>query len=175
MRKLVLATTLMAGTALGGAAFAAGAQEQASGQQPGYQDAQQAQQMQGQPSMGMGQEAQIQLQDSHIREIQQALQDEGQDVSVDGVWGSQTAQALQQFQQEQGLDASGELNFATLDALGVDVQQLAQIETQGSQAAEMPGDEVRQQPLDQQVPGEGALPGVPGRDDAIEDQSPGQQ
>ncbi len=171
MRKLVLATTVLAGTALGGAAFAAGDQAQAAGS--GYEQAQQTQMQQGQSGMQQ-QQAQIQLQQEHVREIQQALQQEGQDLEVDGMWGPNTEQALREYQQEQGIESSGQLNFATLDALGVDVQQLAQIETEGPQAAEAPGSGVQQQPTDQQPPGEGALPGAPGAPgDGVQDQ-PGQ-
>ncbi|HEX6267248.1 MAG TPA: peptidoglycan-binding protein [Burkholderiales bacterium] len=61
-----------------------------------------------------------------VRNVQQQLQAKGIGPGpVDGIWGPQTQSALEQFQQQQGLQASGQLNGATLSALGV-VQQSGQ-------------------------------------------------
>jgi peptidoglycan hydrolase-like protein with peptidoglycan-binding domain len=38
----------------------------------------------------------------------------------DGIWGGSTQAALERFQQGQGLQASGQLNPATITALGLD-------------------------------------------------------
>lgn len=58
--------------------------------------------------------------DPAVREIQQALQDKGHDVGpIDGIMGEKTHGALREFQQSQGLQASGQLTSETRDALGV--------------------------------------------------------
>ena len=55
-----------------------------------------------------------------VRQVQQQLSAKGHDAgAADGVWGSQTEKALKDFQQAQGLEASGELDERTLSALGV--------------------------------------------------------
>lgn len=52
------------------------------------------------------------------REIQQALQDKGfKPGVVDGVWGKKSANALKQFQRQNGLSASGRIDDRTLSAL----------------------------------------------------------
>ncbi len=56
---------------------------------------------------------------SLIRQVQQALNDKGYDAgTVDGVMGSKTRAALAKFQQDNGLPL-GNLNIATMQALGV--------------------------------------------------------
>lgn len=55
-----------------------------------------------------------------IREMQQALKDKGHDVgAVDGVWGPMTQNALREYQQAQGMTASGEPDSQTMSSLGV--------------------------------------------------------
>lgn len=55
-----------------------------------------------------------------VKEVQRALDSRGFAVgSVDGIWGSQTRSALKQFQSSNGLEASGELNDETFNALGI--------------------------------------------------------
>ncbi len=55
-----------------------------------------------------------------VRQIQQKLQDQGFDVGeIDGKWGPQTANALKDFQRQQGMQADGKLSQSTLSALGV--------------------------------------------------------
>lgn len=58
-----------------------------------------------------------------VRKVQEQLSDKGHDVSADGIWGPETEQALKDFQQAQGMEATGELNQQTLSALGVDEAQ----------------------------------------------------
>jgi peptidoglycan hydrolase-like protein with peptidoglycan-binding domain len=61
-----------------------------------------------------------------VRSVQQSLEAKGIDVGpVDGIWGPKTHQALQQFQEKQGLDATGQLNARTLEALGIPGEQAA--------------------------------------------------
>ncbi len=55
-----------------------------------------------------------------VRSVQQALNDRGYDPGpVDGQWGSNTEDAVRQFQQASGLPQTGELEGSTLAALGV--------------------------------------------------------
>jgi len=55
-----------------------------------------------------------------LRKVQKQLSEKGHNVTTDGVWGPQTEQALKEFQQAQGMQATGELNQQTLAALGID-------------------------------------------------------
>jgi peptidoglycan hydrolase-like protein with peptidoglycan-binding domain len=66
---------------------------------------------------GARQGAQPQLGESLIQDVQQALHDHGHSISADGRWGTNTQNALQSFQEEQGLEANGELDLRTLAAL----------------------------------------------------------
>lgn len=45
---------------------------------------------------------------------------------VDGIWGAATQQAIEQFQQGRGLQVNGQLNPATIAALGLDPNALVQ-------------------------------------------------
>jgi hypothetical protein len=68
-----------------------------------------------------------------VRSIQQALSEQGQDVRADGIWGAKTHQALMQFQRDNNLDASGQINAGTMAALDLmDQQQTAGAEQQES-------------------------------------------
>ncbi len=52
--------------------------------------------------------------------VQQQLQQQGFDVQpIDGNWNRSTAQAIYEFQIKQGLDPTGNLNVATIHALGL--------------------------------------------------------
>lgn len=60
------------------------------------------------------------LSSEQIREAQQALKDKGHDVgSIDGIWGPKTQKAVEDYQQQQGMTASGQLDTETLSSLGV--------------------------------------------------------
>ena len=54
---------------------------------------------------------------SDIRQAQQALKDKGADLTVDGKMGPKTEAALKQFQQQNNLTASGQLDEKTITAL----------------------------------------------------------
>lgn len=65
-----------------------------------------------------------QLNSAQVRELQQSLQQQGVDPGpVDGQMGPLTRQAIQIFQQQEGLAATGELNERTLEALDIEVQE----------------------------------------------------
>ena len=57
---------------------------------------------------------------STARDVQQALERKGYDVGpIDGVMGPRTQSALREFQQQQGLAQSGQIDQQTLLALDV--------------------------------------------------------
>jgi peptidoglycan hydrolase-like protein with peptidoglycan-binding domain len=61
------------------------------------------------------------LDQSQIRQIQQALNKHGFDAgNVDGVWGPETSDAVRNFQEKRNLSTDEALNRETLSALGVD-------------------------------------------------------
>ncbi|OGW38890.1 MAG: hypothetical protein A2010_17735 [Nitrospirae bacterium GWD2_57_9] len=56
-----------------------------------------------------------------VRQLQQALSDQGYDPGpADGEWKSQTESALRQYQQAQGMQATGQPDQQTLASLGVE-------------------------------------------------------
>jgi murein L,D-transpeptidase YcbB/YkuD len=54
-----------------------------------------------------------------VQRVQAALNQKGERVKVDGVWGPQTAEAVRDFQRKNGLQASGQLDDQTLQKLNV--------------------------------------------------------
>jgi peptidoglycan hydrolase-like protein with peptidoglycan-binding domain len=61
----------------------------------------------------------IDLSPEEIREVQLVLIERGFSVETDGVFGPRTRQALIQFQQRQGLQATGRIDSRTITELGV--------------------------------------------------------
>lgn len=60
------------------------------------------------------------LNESKVQDLQQNLADAGfYKGGVDGVWGPQTAKALRSYQAANGLRATGKLNSATIEKLGM--------------------------------------------------------
>jgi peptidoglycan hydrolase-like protein with peptidoglycan-binding domain len=55
-----------------------------------------------------------------IRQAQEKLSSKGHDVQADGVLGPKTQAAVKEFQEKEGIQASGRLDQETLAALGVD-------------------------------------------------------
>lgn len=63
-----------------------------------------------------------------LRAVQDRLHVQGAYAgAVDGNWGQDSQNALQQFQQSHGLQSSGQINAATAQALGLDPAQLLQL------------------------------------------------
>jgi peptidoglycan hydrolase-like protein with peptidoglycan-binding domain len=59
-----------------------------------------------------------------LQRVQRRLGDRGYDVGpVDGMWGDATQTALQNFQRDQGIQQSGQIDRQTLAALGIQPQQ----------------------------------------------------
>jgi peptidoglycan hydrolase-like protein with peptidoglycan-binding domain len=60
------------------------------------------------------------LRSSSVREVQERLRSLGfYNGGVDGVWGQSTQAAIQQFQQNRGLQPNGQLTPATVSAMGL--------------------------------------------------------
>lgn len=122
--------------ALGPLAFA---QYGADPQQPGAQAP-----PGGQPSPeaqpGVGAEPGTPMQDKEtIRQAQDKLNQRGYSVGpADGTWGPQTEQALTQFQQAEGLEATGQLDQETLSALGIEEEEPPQAISPGMESEETP-------------------------------------
>jgi peptidoglycan hydrolase-like protein with peptidoglycan-binding domain len=57
------------------------------------------------------------------REIQQALTERGYQTPVNGVWGTESTDALKKFQTDQNLTADGKLTSLTLIGLGLGPQR----------------------------------------------------
>jgi murein L,D-transpeptidase YcbB/YkuD len=54
-----------------------------------------------------------------VEQLQQALNHNGANIEADGVWGPRTSQALADYQQSHGLNASGILDSQTRGELGL--------------------------------------------------------
>ncbi len=162
MKKQLLLSTVLAAALAAGTAHAAGSgygSQSTDAQMDRTQGMEQTQEQTGQaapgeqgynPSrVGVGgvaadQTAQITNNTDAVTRIQQALQKEGHDIQVDGIWGPSTQQALRDFQEQQGqTQATGQPNQETLQALDVELSQMQ------PQTAETPSD----MPMGQGSPG----------------------
>jgi peptidoglycan hydrolase-like protein with peptidoglycan-binding domain len=75
--------------------------------------------MDGQTSGNTTSNTSVNMDANTVQEVQTSLRNEGYSVSTDGVWGPQTAEALRQFQQANGLSTTGTVNAETLAALEI--------------------------------------------------------
>jgi peptidoglycan hydrolase-like protein with peptidoglycan-binding domain len=91
-----------------------------------------------------------QLSSSQVREIQQALEDRGDNsVRVNGEWGPDTEAALKNFQKSENMiSQTGQLDFPTLLALGLDPLSFGL-----AGASETTGQAPREDAPPQQMPG----------------------
>ncbi len=77
------------------------------------------------------------LTQDQVKQVQQALSDKGQQVTVDGVWGPNTKAALKEFQQAQGMQsAQGDLSPDVITALGIDQSAFMAASATGEPGAE---------------------------------------
>lgn len=84
----------------------------------------------------MSKQASVDLQKNTIREIQQSLRNEGFNPGpADGIWGPRTASALEDFQQENNLQPTGQPHPETLNELGVQAE--VGMQTRANQQASM--------------------------------------
>lgn len=62
-----------------------------------------------------------------VRKVQSELNSKGHDSgSVDGLIGPNTTAGIKSFQEANDLNASGDLNSETIDALGLDIQKFSE-------------------------------------------------
>jgi Putative peptidoglycan binding domain len=87
---------------------------------------------------GMAGSQQQSMNRAQVREVQKKLNDQGFNAGpVDGVLGPNTQAAIKNFQESKGLEATGQLNQQTMDALGM--------EATGRQKADRPAASDRSQ------------------------------
>lgn len=130
MKPWTLAGSLLLGTSLALGAAGSGIAQQAQ-QEMGAQEEELQTGETTQPGMAAGQEMQtggmagpMGLDAETIRELQQALNEAGHDIQVDGIWGPETQSAVREFQQDQGIEATGEPDEQTFAMLGLDPMQI---------------------------------------------------
>jgi peptidoglycan hydrolase-like protein with peptidoglycan-binding domain len=93
---------------------------------------------------------------SVVRQVQQKLKDQGYTVGqIDGKWGPKTKDALSQFQQAQGLEATGDIDMDTLAALGFSSSDIAAFERQQQEQQQQQQQPQSGQPGSQQQMQEG--------------------
>jgi peptidoglycan hydrolase-like protein with peptidoglycan-binding domain len=86
--------------------------------------------------MSDGEPAPLMVGPDVVRQVQQQLNQKGFDVGeVDGQWSSETQKAAESFAKEQGMPATGNLNIALVEALGVDLRGGGQGGQQGGSAS----------------------------------------
>ena len=109
---LWLGATALAAALAAGPALAAGDSAKQGMQHQG---------MQHQGASAGASAGQMQHDQSTVRQAQERLKQLGYEVGeADGIWGPQTQAALRQYQQKEGLTASGELDSRTIAELGLD-------------------------------------------------------
>ena len=59
------------------------------------------------------------MHNNHVKAIQTALNQNGEQLTIDGKWGPKTRSALMDFQQKNGLKATGHADKATLQKLNM--------------------------------------------------------
>lgn len=73
----------------------------------------------GTHAMSNGGRRHMAMSSDQVKQIQSALDQKGEHVTVDGKWGKQTAQAVRKFQKDNGLHATGRADHQTMQKLGV--------------------------------------------------------
>ena len=70
--------------------------------------------------MPLGMEEDFRLKKSQkVRDVQEALNQEGFNINVDGAFGPETRQAIRQYQAKNNLKQTGNFNRETLDSLDI--------------------------------------------------------
>lgn len=89
----------------------------------------------GMQSSSQSKKAMSQQQNAAVKQVQQALQEKGYEVgAIDGKWGKQSTRALKQYQRDNNIAATGNLNRQTADRLGLSTGEFARFEEQSGQA-----------------------------------------
>jgi peptidoglycan hydrolase-like protein with peptidoglycan-binding domain len=98
----------------------------------------------------------LSLSREEIRQVQIALNQKGFNIGTpDGVLGARTKQALVQFQQQQGFQATGQIDTQTVTALGVSVSTTGQGGMQQPPAAQGAGQQGGQSATQPSTTGQG--------------------
>jgi hypothetical protein len=121
MRYIILTTamTFIGGLFTAGLVLGAGESQWGSGSQMEKEQKQQYGAQEGQQRMA-GQ----QFDKRQVQELQKKLNEEGFNAGpVDGIIGPKTRSALQEFQREEGLAASGQPDQETLEALDIEQEE----------------------------------------------------
>lgn len=80
-----------------------------------------------------GQEVPPPVSEQLVRSVQERLKGNGVDAGpVDGIWGPRTSSGVREFQEREGIDATGQLSVPTLAALGILENAAAGAEQQGA-------------------------------------------
>jgi len=91
------------------------------------------------------------ISDDLISSLQEKLNEEGNDLAVDGIWGPETQAALSNYQQEKGLDDTGQLDAETLSELQLEPpSQVASASSEEEVSLFEPADERQQRQQQQQ-------------------------
>lgn len=93
----------------------------------------------------------ISLSSDEIRQVQIVLRQRGFDIEPDGVLGPRTRQAIVEFQRQQGLQATGEIDQRTSVALGIG--NLGPDQTTGQGSKHSPATQAPQNPARSNSPG----------------------
>jgi peptidoglycan hydrolase-like protein with peptidoglycan-binding domain len=92
----------------------------------------------------------VQMNSSQIKEMQKLLSEKGYNPgAADGVMGSQTKDALKNFQQSQGIAATGEPDEETLRALAPDTPTQEKLGLSPEFGGEQQQNQMQQQPMEQ--------------------------
>jgi hypothetical protein len=121
MRYIILTTamTFIGGLFTAGLVLGAGESQYGSGSQV-EKEQQQYGAQEGQQQRMAGQ----QIEKKQVQELQKKLNEEGFNAGpVDGIIGPKTRSALQEFQREEGLAASGQPDQETLEALDIEQEE----------------------------------------------------
>ena len=130
----VAAAMLSAGVYAGGGEHAK-QQPRAEGGNGAMTQSQSGQQQQAGSQGGQQQQAQAQSPEV-VKQAQQALKDKGIDAGpVDGQWGPLTQQGVKQFQEQNQIQATGQLDRQTLASLGIGQSASAGSSSQPSSSA----------------------------------------
>ena len=85
------------------------------------------------PRAQPGQEVPPPVSEQLVRDVQERLKGKGVDAGpVDGIWGPRTSSGVREFQEREGIDATGQLSVPTLAALGILENAAAGAEQQGA-------------------------------------------
>ena len=150
-----------AGTALGAGESKWGSSSQMEGQKQQQQYGGAAQQ--GQQRQMAGQ----QLEQKQVQKLQKKLNEEGFNSGpVDGIIGPKTRNALQEFQREEGIAATGQPDQETLEALDIEQEEFFGVspefgEKQEQQRSEeqmqQQQEQQQQEPYQERQPGSGTM------------------